>query len=143
MSEIGNVDQSAYSSPHPRGARIQALIKLHGEKIDWEAFKGNAIDLGTNISPDDFILKMHPNAATCASLKYPRGRLLQLRGVVKDNELRHPTMLDADGEKHGIHETSMELAIHPYGPGFIMADGKGRIVGLLAGGAGQTDPLFD
>ncbi|KAF8308716.1 uncharacterized protein EI90DRAFT_3025755 [Cantharellus anzutake] len=87
----------------------RALIELHGEKTNWEAFKDNAIDLD----------------------------------IVKDNELRHPTMLDADGEKHGIHETSMELAIYSYGPGFIMADGKGRIVGLLTGGAGQPDPLFD
>ena len=43
----------------------------------------------------------------------------------------------------------MELAIYPYGhkdgafsakgdPGSIIADGKGRIVGLLTGGAGKT-----
>ncbi|KIJ11506.1 hypothetical protein PAXINDRAFT_157284 [Paxillus involutus ATCC 200175] len=157
-----------------------ALIQLHGEKIDWEAFKGNVIDLDTKISVDDFILKMFPHTTARTSFKYPRGRLLQLRDVIKENELRHPTMLDTNGEEcllvvkngnstdgtigratgimsfvrecfeDGTHETSMELAIYPYGnkdgafsapgdSGSIIADGKGRIVGLLTGGAGQTD----
>ena len=50
----------------------------------------------------------------------------------------------------GTHETSMELAIYSYGnkdgafsawgdSGSIIADGKGRIIGLLTGGSGQTD----
>jgi hypothetical protein len=50
----------------------------------------------------------------------------------------------------GTHETSMELAIYPYGhkdgafsapgdSGSIIADGRGRIVGLLTGGAGRKD----
>ncbi|KAF8954752.1 hypothetical protein BDZ97DRAFT_1908028 [Flammula alnicola] len=157
-----------------------ALIELDGEKIDWKAFKGNVIDLGTKISVADFTLKMYPHPTARTSLKYPRGRLLQLRDVIKEDELRHPTMLDANGEecllvvkngnstgvtlgratgimsfvreyfKDGAHETSMELAIYPYGnkdgafsapgdSGAIIADGKGRIVGLLTGGAGQTE----
>lgn len=43
----------AYSPPISVGTGAQhftedwALIELHGEKIDWEAFKGNVIDLGT------------------------------------------------------------------------------------------------
>jgi hypothetical protein len=126
------------------------------------------------------MLKMYPDAVTRTSSKYPRGRLLQPQGVFEENELRHPTMLDANGEKclivvkngngtgvtigratglmsfvreyfeDGTHETSMELAIYPYGhkdgafsapgdSGSIIADGKGRIVGLLTGGAGQKD----
>lgn len=123
---------------------------------------------------------MYPHPTARTSFKYPRGRLLQLRDVIKENELHHPTMLDANGEEcflvvksgngtgvtlgratgimsfvreyfeDGAHETSRELAIYPYGnkegafsaqgdSGSIITDGKGCIVGLLTGGAGQTD----
>ena len=123
---------------------------------------------------------MYPDPTARSSFKYPPGRLLPLRDVVQENELRHPTTLDANGEEclivvkngnstgvtigratgimsfireyseNGIRRTSMELAIYPYGhkdgafsapgdSGSIIADGKGRIVGLLTGGAGLTD----
>ena len=126
------------------------------------------------------MLKMYPHPTARTSFKYPRGRLLQFRGVIKEHELRHPTMLDRNGEEcllvikngkgtgvtigratgimsfvreyfeDGTHGTSMELAIYPYGhgdgafsapgdSGSIVVDGKGRIVGLLTGGAGMTD----
>lgn len=158
-----------------------ALIELHGEKIDWADFKGNVIDLGTKMPPVEFMSKMYPNAMTRTSFKYPYGRLLQLQGVVEESELRHPTMLDADGEaciivvksgnstgvtigratgiesfvrecfEDGTNETSMELAVYPYchddgafskpgDSGSIIADGKGRIIGLLTSGSGKTDP---
>ncbi|KAI9438817.1 hypothetical protein H4582DRAFT_2146717 [Lactarius indigo] len=138
-----------------------ALIELHDEKIDWTTFMGNGIDLGTKMSPGNFMFKI-------------------FGGVVEENELRHPTMLDANGEKclivvksgnstgvtlgratgimsfvreyfeDGTHKTSMELPIYPYGhkdgafsapgdSGSIIADGKGRIVGLLTGGTGKGD----
>ena len=88
---------------------------------------------------------MYPHPTARTSFKYPRGRLLQLRDVIKENELHHPTMLDANGEEcflvvksgngtgvtigratgimsfvreyfeDGAHETSRELAIYPYG----------------------------
>ncbi|KAH9164038.1 hypothetical protein EDB89DRAFT_2078307 [Lactarius sanguifluus] len=156
-----------------------ALIELHGEKIDWAEFKGNVIDLGTEMLPVEFMKKMYPNA-TAYTFEYPYGRLLQLQGVIEESELRHPTMLDANGEaciivvksgnstgvtigratgimsfvrenfEDGTHKTSMELPIYPYSQedgafsapgdsGSIIADGKGRIVGLLTGGAGKTD----
>ncbi|KAL4078815.1 hypothetical protein V8B97DRAFT_2067909 [Scleroderma yunnanense] len=113
---------------------------LHGKKIDWEAFKGNVIDLGTKIS----VVEDVPPPTVRTSFKYLRGRLLPLWNVVKESKLRHPTMFDANGEpclivvkngnstgvtigratctmffvreyfKDGTHETSMELAIYPY-----------------------------
>jgi hypothetical protein len=46
--------------------------------------------------------KMHPHVESHEPLKYPRGGLLQLRDVVKEDELRHPTMLDANGEERLI-----------------------------------------
>lgn len=55
-------------------------------------------------------------------------------------------------DKHGIKSTSMEVAIYPYShkdgafsppgdSGSIVVDGEGRIVGLLTGGPGTTDPI--
>jgi hypothetical protein len=119
--------------------------------------------------------------------RYPPDHLLQLQGIVTEDELRHPKMLDVNSEeclivvknglstgvtigrssgiesfvreydKHGNHATSMELAIYSYShwqkdntfaqafsapgdSGSIIADGNGRIIGLLTGGtAGKTD----
>jgi hypothetical protein len=42
---------------------------------------------------------MHPHVESRNSLKYPRGGLLQLQDVVKEDELRYPTMLDANGQE--------------------------------------------
>lgn len=44
------------------------------------------------------MLKTHPHAESRSSFKYPPGGLLQLRGVVQEEELRNPTMLDKNGE---------------------------------------------
>ena len=41
---------------------------------------------------------MYPYPKAGTSFKYPRSGLLQLRGVVKEKELRHPPMLDANGD---------------------------------------------
>ena len=90
-------------------------------------------------------MKMYPDAETCTNFKYPHGGLMQLRDFIKDGELRHPTMLDANGEhclivvKNGvatgvtlgratgiesfvreykdyaISSTSMEIAVYSYG----------------------------
>jgi hypothetical protein len=123
---------------------------------------------------------MYPHFAARSSFKYPRGRLLQIRDIMKEDQLRHPTTLDVNGEEciivvkngnttgvtigrasgiesfireydsHDISSTSMEIAIYSYShkdsafsaagdSGAIITDGKGSIVGLLTGGAGQTD----
>jgi hypothetical protein len=109
--------------------------------------------------------KMYPHPESRAQFKYPRGGLMQLRDFVKDGELRRPTMFDANGEeclivvknaastgvtfgrangiesfvrnynKYGIHSTSMEIAVYPYS----YKDGAFSAVGMLTGGAGQTD----
>lgn len=42
--------------------------------------------------------KMYPHAETRAKFKYPSGGLMQLRSIVTYDELRLPTMLDANGE---------------------------------------------
>ncbi|KAH7882038.1 hypothetical protein F5I97DRAFT_1931762 [Phlebopus sp. FC_14] len=124
--------------------------------------------------------KTYPNAETRAKFKYPPGGLMQLRDFVKYDELRRPTMLDANGEecfivvKNGattgvrlgrttgieslvreykdgaIHSTSRGIAVYSYSnkdgafsapgdSGSVVGDANYRIVGMLTGGAGQTD----
>lgn len=86
---------------------------------------------------------MHPNPDGRSSFKYPVGGLLQVKGIVNEEEIRQPTLLDANGEEclivikngkstsvtigrgtniesfvrvyhYGIKSTSMEIAIYPY-----------------------------
>ena len=46
----------------------------------------------------EFMKKMYPDAKTRAKFKYPSSGLMQLRSIVTYDELRRPTMLDANGE---------------------------------------------
>lgn len=111
---------------------------------------------------------------------YPEDGLLQAQGIIQPEEIHCPTHLDENQEecllvvKHGlstgttigrvsgmesftrrfnadgIKETSMEIAVLPYGntdgpfsapgdSGSIVLDRRGRILGMLNGGAGSTD----
>jgi hypothetical protein len=88
---------------------------------------------------------MHPHSEGRSDFKYPPAGLLQVRGVVKDDEIRKPKQLDANGEtcllvvkngratgttigrlasmesfvrrylEHGIKETSIDIAVYSYG----------------------------
>ena len=51
-----------------------------------------------NILPYHFMAKMYPDPEAHAS-KYPSGTCFQLWDVLKENELRHPTMLNTNGEE--------------------------------------------
>ena len=86
---------------------------------------------------------MHPHPRGCSSFKYPVDGFLKVKGVVKEDEIRKPKQLDANGEEclivikngkttgatigrgsgiesfvreyhYGIKRTSMEIAIYPY-----------------------------
>lgn len=86
---------------------------------------------------------MHPHPEGLSDFKYPPDGLLQVKGVVKDDEIRKPQQLDANGEKclivvkngkttgttlgrltgmesfirthpeYGIKKTSIEIAVYP------------------------------
>jgi len=90
------------------------------------------------------MLKMHPHPLARSSFKYPVDGLLKVKGVLKEDEIRKPKQLDADGEEciivikngkttgatlgratgiesfvrkfdnYGIKKTSMEIAVYPY-----------------------------
>jgi len=136
------------------------------------------------IPAGEFTRWMHLNRGIPPTpFEYPSDRLLPLRGIIEEDKLRSPQMLDTNDErcisvikngfngmtigcatgtnsltreylKDGSHRTSMQWAIMQYnyksgafsGPGdsgAIIVDGKGRIGGLLIGGAGDPDSRFD
>ncbi|KAI0247212.1 hypothetical protein BJV78DRAFT_953540 [Lactifluus subvellereus] len=73
-----------------------AVVELDSSKIK-DAFKGNVIDLGTKIPEGVFALKMYPRD-DAPSFEYPHDRLLPLRGLISEDLMRKPDMLDHDGE---------------------------------------------
>ncbi|KZP05506.1 hypothetical protein FIBSPDRAFT_967210 [Athelia psychrophila] len=148
-----------------------ALIELNQDKIDWKFFKGNVMYLGNKISPSNFILKMHPHPEGRSSFKYPVGGLLQVKGIVKENEIRQPTSLDANGEecliviKNGmktgvtigrgtgiesfvreydndIKLTSTEIAIHTYNHNAGAFSGDGDSGSIVVDGLGRIVGLL-
>ncbi|KAF9519042.1 hypothetical protein BS47DRAFT_1288800, partial [Hydnum rufescens UP504] len=141
-----------------------ALIELD-HKIDWDNFKGNAVDL------------FHYSNT---SFKYPPNHLLQLQGILGKEELCHMQMVNANNDPcliviksscttgvtigsatsmmSYVHEyfekdppqTSIKWAILSYDKkssmfsacsdsSAIIFDGKGRIGSILTSGSGQTD----
>jgi hypothetical protein len=71
-----------------------AIIEVDASKIDVGNFNGNAIDLGTHISESDFMRMMCPKPRDSNYFMYPIYRLLMLKGIISDDELRHPTAPD-------------------------------------------------
>ena len=87
---------------------------------------------------------MHPHSEDRSSFEYPVRGLLQIKGMLKEEEIHQPTLLDKKGEEclivikngnstgvtigrgsgiesfireysdYGIKSTSMEIAIYPY-----------------------------
>jgi hypothetical protein len=125
---------------------------------------------------------MFPQPEDRAAGVYPKDGLLQVNGIVQPEEIHTPTQLDANGEEcffvvkhglmtgttigrvsgmesftsnfneYGIKETSMEIAVLPYGnksgpfsapgdSGSIVLDRHGRILGMVNGGAGSIDEI--
>lgn len=132
---------------------------------------------GTEMASDIFTLKMYPRDDGRTTFKYPSDRLLPLHGLISEELMRAPDMLDHDNEacllviKNGnatgvtigratgiesfvrdedTGEVSMEWAVYNYDSksgvfsapgdsGSMVADGLGRMGGILTGGAGKTE----
>ncbi|KAI0032653.1 hypothetical protein K488DRAFT_49424 [Vararia minispora EC-137] len=73
-----------------------AVIELDGSR--FKNYKGSFIGLETKIGRDDFTLKMYPRDDGRPSFKYPAGRLLPIRGMISEELMRAPDMLDHDNE---------------------------------------------
>ncbi|KAJ7917485.1 hypothetical protein B0H13DRAFT_2441821 [Mycena leptocephala] len=117
-----------------------ALIEMDQSKLN-KNFLGNAIDLGTRISPGEFTAMMHPNIHDPPSFIYPADRLLEVTGTIPDEEMLRPAANEACIM---VIKISREWAILPFdtksGPfsdvgdsGSVVVDGQGRIGGLLTG----------
>ncbi|KDQ53029.1 hypothetical protein JAAARDRAFT_61589 [Jaapia argillacea MUCL 33604] len=182
IGEVVHVEPIAVNvAPHGL-TRDWALIELYDDQFDWSTFKGNKVYIGGNLSSLDYGKIMFPHPEDQANYEYPEDGLLQAFGVIQPEEIRNPKQLDANGEecllvvKHGLttgttigrvtgmesftrnfneygtKETSMEIAVLPYGningpfsgpgdSGSIVLDRKGRILGMLNGGAGSSDKI--
>ncbi|KAH8115251.1 hypothetical protein DFH11DRAFT_1688466 [Phellopilus nigrolimitatus] len=116
--------------------------RVLGHVVYAPPISGNVVYIGTFRSTllrkQDFgsrlRLKMHPHPEGHSSFNYPIGGLLQVKGIVEEEEIRQPKSLDANGEEclilikngrstgvtigrgTGIESfsTSMEIAIYPY-----------------------------
>ncbi|KAI0760742.1 hypothetical protein C8Q74DRAFT_251673 [Fomes fomentarius] len=142
-----------------------------------DAFRGNFMDLGTEIPSDKFTLMMYPREDGPTTFKYPDDRLLRLHDTISKELMIEPDMLDHNndpcllvikngnatdvtiGRATGIFsfvrddesgKESMEWAIYNYDSksdvfsapgdsGSIIVDGRGRVGGMLTGGAGRTE----
>jgi len=83
----------------PKGyTQDYALIQIDSNKIDSCSFTGNAIDLGTEIPPDHFTRMMISDPRNSHNFKYPLHRLLKIDGIISEQEICCPTMLDQDGK---------------------------------------------
>ncbi|THU84852.1 hypothetical protein K435DRAFT_397583 [Dendrothele bispora CBS 962.96] len=75
-----------------------AVIEVDASKIDSGNFSGNVIDLGNLISPDKFTNMMCPNPQSRHSFTYPYDHILRIKGTIPEDEMRHPTAFDQNGE---------------------------------------------
>ena len=120
-----------------------AFIEIDPTKIDAASFTGNTINLGTQFGVGEFTFLMSPNPKN-RWFKYPIDRLFKVQGIIQDEEMKKPAILDQNGDpclvvmKRGIStgltvghannflsyvqnykdngdtQTSKEWAIYPY-----------------------------
>ncbi|KAH8997162.1 hypothetical protein EDB86DRAFT_3153777, partial [Lactarius hatsudake] len=62
-----------------------------------DGFQGNKMDLGTKLTPDEFMVKYFPHGDANWEFEYPEDRLLPLMGTITDDLMRTPDMWDLDG----------------------------------------------
>ena len=75
-----------------------AVIKIDAGKLDANNYRGNAINIGTKYTRQEFMDKVHLNSTSPTSFKFPANRLVTLRDQVPETDLVRPPMLDADSE---------------------------------------------
>ncbi|KAI6149868.1 hypothetical protein BKA82DRAFT_8377 [Pisolithus tinctorius] len=171
---IGHV---LYAPPITVGASTKrytedwALIELDRNKINWANFRGNVIDLGTEITPGKFTSMMNPDQTAPSTFEYPHDRLFPIQGIVPEDELASPKMREADGEPciplfknggktnttigrgtgiksfvrdyslDGTAQTSMEFAILAYDKSAAFSD-RGDSGAVIVDGQGRVAALL-
>ncbi|KAF8580920.1 hypothetical protein K439DRAFT_1648029 [Ramaria rubella] len=135
-----------------------ALIELYNEKIDWASFKGNKVYYPQDgllqaygVVPDDEIRNpqhLDVHGEKCL--------LVVKNGLTTGTTVGRVNSLDSFTRTYdecGIKQTSIEIAVLAYdktrgkfsGPsdsGSIVLSRDGRIVGILTGGADETDITY-
>jgi len=71
-----------------------ALIEMARDKIDADSFTGNAIDLGTEISPARFTEMMYPSPRNSHGFKYPPEGIFKIQGIISKEDMSKSDMLD-------------------------------------------------
>lgn len=75
-----------------------AVIKIDRGKLDANNYCGNAINIGTKYTRQEFMDKVYLDPTSPTSFKFPANRLVLLKGQVPESNLINPPMLDADSE---------------------------------------------
>ncbi|KAG8906989.1 hypothetical protein FRB99_005631 [Tulasnella sp. 403] len=75
-----------------------AVIEIDPSKVDATNFSGNVINLATQISIGEFIRMMNPEFREDHPFQYPFSGLLELKGTIPDEEMRHPIALSQDND---------------------------------------------
>ncbi|KAG9006121.1 hypothetical protein FRB94_000946 [Tulasnella sp. JGI-2019a] len=144
-----------------------AIVELDTSKFK-KSFVGNAIDLGMKIPDYEFTLKICPHIDAQMIFKYPYDRLLKVRGIISEDQLRRPDMLDRDGESclfviksgkvtgitigratgifsyvrqyfpNNTHQTSKEWAILPYDSKSGAFSAPGDSGSIIVNGSGES-----
>lgn len=71
-----------------------ALVEMDRDKIDPDSFTGNALDLGTEISPERLTQLLYSNPRNCHNFKYPPERIFKIQGIISKKVMSNPDMLD-------------------------------------------------
>jgi hypothetical protein len=82
------------SSGPNKYTRDYALVEIDRSKIDAASFTGNAVDLGTKIESPKFTCLIFPNPQNRHGFRYPPNRLFKIQGIIPNEEMCHPTVLD-------------------------------------------------
>ncbi|QRV82037.1 hypothetical protein RhiJN_10052 [Ceratobasidium sp. AG-Ba] len=100
---------------HLSAANQRALIEVGHDKINWDTFEGNVIQVGSKISAPDFACKLRPHSNCASSFDYPDGGLLQIKGTLQEDEI---------GRRCSLDEGSVCLTVVKYGKGTGLTVGR-------------------
>ncbi|KAG8894498.1 hypothetical protein FRB99_001223 [Tulasnella sp. 403] len=82
----------------PHNYTLDVAVILLDKKKFLPNFKGNVLDLGTEIAAEKFINLMYPRVDAPSDFKYPEERQLKLQGMVSENDMRNPVTKDCNGD---------------------------------------------
>ena len=84
-----------------------AIIEVDADKVDVKTFRPNVVDLGfdderralTDMMDPHWLSRLHSKSTDPPPFEYPLDRLLELRSIIPDSELRDPKEKDSNGDR--------------------------------------------